>query len=69
MPLCFCFDLTDCLETRQQTLVLLLSNCCCRNHQICSDSTRTMENTQSAVCDKTHNDHTIFPTHIIHYFI
>ena len=28
------FDLTDRLETRQQTLVLLLSNCCCA-HNAC----------------------------------
>jgi hypothetical protein len=37
------FDLTDRLETRQQTPVLLLSNCCCPFHLVASRILRSLE--------------------------
>jgi len=37
------FDLTDRLETRQQTLVLLLSNRCCSLHIVASRILRSLE--------------------------
>ena len=37
------FDLTDRLETRQQTLVLLLSNRCCPLHVVASCILRSLE--------------------------
>ena len=37
------FDLTGRLETRQQTLVLLLSYCCCPFHVVASRILRSLE--------------------------
>jgi len=37
------FDLTNRLETRQQTLVLLVSNCCCSVHVVVSRILHSLE--------------------------